>query len=231
MKKQIIVKLSNVKKHFPLDGVVIKALNGINLEIYKAQMVSIIGPSGSGKSTLMNLIGCLDKPTFGQIFINSRSTEKMSVNELAEIRNKEIGFVFQTFNLLPRATALENVELPMIYAGISRPKRKQTAKEKLIAVGLGDRLEHLPNQLSGGQQQRVAIARALVNNPKIIIADEPTGNLDSKSGEEILKILKKLDREGHTIIIVTHDLDIAKQTERIVKMKDGVIVNGDNRNH
>lgn len=231
MKKQIIVKLSNVKKHFPLDGVVIKALNGINLEIYKAQMVSIIGPSGSGKSTLMNLIGCLDKPTFGQIFINSRSTEKMSKNELAEIRNKEIGFVFQTFNLLPRATALENVELPTIYAGISRGKRKQTAKEKLIAVGLGDRLEHLPNQLSGGQQQRVAIARALVNNPKIIIADEPTGNLDSKSGQEILKILKKLDREGQTIIIVTHDLDIAKQTERIVKMKDGVIVNGHNRNY
>ena len=223
--KTPIIRVLQVKKHFPLDGITVKALNGINLEIDEAEMVSIIGPSGSGKSTLMNLIGCLDKPTSGSIYINNKSTEKFDSNELAHLRNKEIGFIFQNFNLLPRLTALQNVELPLIYAGFSRNKRQSIAKEKLASVGLEERGKHLPNQLSGGEQQRVAIARALVNNPKIIIADEPTGNLDSKSGQEILKILKNLDRKGHTIIIVTHDLEIAKQTERIINLKDGVVVN------
>ena len=223
--KTPIIKVLQVKKHFPLDGITVKAINGIDLEIEEAEMVSIIGPSGSGKSTLMNLIGCLDKPTSGSIYINNKSTEKLDTDELAELRNKQIGFIFQNFNLLPKLTALQNVELPLIYAGIPRIKRRQIAKQKLTAVGLADRLEHRPNQLSGGQQQRVAIARALVNNPKIIIADEPTGNLDTKSGEEILKILKKLDRQGHTIIIVTHDTYISEQSERIIKLRDGVIVN------
>jgi len=222
--KTPIIKVLQVKKHFPLDGITIKALNGIDLKIDKAEMISITGPSGSGKSTLMNLIGCLDKPTSGAIYINGQLTEKMDADQLANLRNKQIGFVFQNFNLLPRLTAWQNVELPLIYAGITKSKRRQIAKQKLTAVGLADRLEHHPNQLSGGQQQRVAIARALVNNPKIIIADEPTGNLDSKSGQEIMNILKKLGRQGHTIILVTHEDYIAKQSERIIKLKDGVVV-------
>jgi len=226
VKDKIVVKVSDVKKYFPLDGVTVKALKSCNLNIAQGEMVSIMGPSGSGKSTLMNLIGCLDKPTEGKISINKRGTENLEADDLAQIRNEEIGFVFQNFNLLPRMTALDNVELPLIYAGIKRNRRRKIAQEKLEAVGLANRLHHYPNQLSGGQQQRVAIARALVNNPKIIIADEPTGNLDTKAGMEIMKILKNLHRQGNTIIIVTHDLYIAKKSQRIIKLKDGVIDNG-----
>ncbi|MBU0619271.1 ABC transporter ATP-binding protein [Patescibacteria group bacterium] len=220
-----MIKLSRVKKYFPLDGVTVKALNDISLEIHQQELISIIGPSGSGKSTLMNLIGCLDKPTKGRLIINNKAAENMNTDELARLRNKDIGFVFQSFNLLPRLTALDNVELPLIYAGVDRKRRKNIAREKLTAVGLTDRLHHFPNQLSGGQQQRVAIARALVNNPKIILADEPTGNLDSKSGDEIVKILQDLHRKGKTIIVVSHDPDFAKISQRIIKLKDGKIIN------
>ena len=187
--------------------------------------MSIIGPSGSGKSTLMHIIGCLDRPTTGSIYLNNQDAAQLSDDKLAQIRNKEVGFIFQSFNLLNRTSALENVALPLIYAGISEKERLNLARKELEAVGLGDRLGHRPNQLSGGQQQRVAIARALINNPSIILADEPTGNLDTKSGKEIIDILKKLHHEGHTVILVTHDPDIAKLAERIIRMKDGEIIN------
>jgi len=223
-KSKPVVEVVQAAKYYPLDGITVKALKQADLKIMTGEMVSIIGPSGSGKSTLMNLIGCLDKPTQGKIIIKGRATAKMDNDQLAQLRNKEVGFIFQSFNLLPRETALENVELPLIYAGMKYQQRHQIAKEKLVQVGLADRLEHLPNQLSGGQQQRVAIARALVNNPHIILADEPTGNLDSKSGAEIVKILKQLHQQGHTIIIVTHDLDLAKVSQRQIKMKDGEVL-------
>ena len=223
--KKPLLKLINVKKHFQMDGVTVKALRQASLEIKEGEIVSIVGPSGSGKSTLMNIIGLLDRPTKGEYIFEGKRADKFNDNQLAQIRNKKIGFVFQTFNLLPRLNALNNVKLPLLYSDLRESKRKQLAFESLKAVGLEDRVNHRPNQLSGGQQQRVAIARALVNNPKIILADEPTGNLDTKSGKEIMAILKNLNKKGHTIIIVTHDEDIAKKSERIIKIIDGKIVN------
>jgi putative ABC transport system ATP-binding protein len=222
--KQPLVKTVDLERKFQMDGVCITALEKINLNIYEGEFVSITGPSGSGKSTLMHILGCLDKPTAGQLFLEGQEVSKLNPNQLAQIRNQKIGFIFQAFNLLPRTSALENVEMPLIYAGVTASRRYQVARQKLIQLGLEDRLEHHPNQLSGGQQQRVAIARALVNNPKIILADEPTGNLDSKSGQEIIKILHDLHRQKHTIILVTHDLDLAREAGREIKLIDGRIV-------
>lgn len=220
-----LLRLKNICRTFKMDGVGVKAVCDINLEIKKGEFLSIVGPSGSGKSTLMYLIGLLDKPSSGEIILNKKDVGVLSNDEVARIRNKEIGFVFQSFNLLARTSALDNVCLPLIYSGIPLKKRLQIAKEILTQLGLADRMNHLPSQLSGGQQQRVAIARALANNPSIVLADEPTGNLDTKSGQEIIEILKKLNKEGRTIIIVTHNLEIAKQTKRIIKLIDGRIVN------
>jgi len=208
-----------------MDGISVKAVCDINLEVKKGDFVAIIGPSGSGKSTLMYLIGLLDKPSSGEIIINGTNVENLTADEVARIRNKEIGFVFQSFNLLPRTSALENVTLPMVYAGFSRERRLEEAKSLLIKLGLGDRLDHSPSQLSGGQQQRVAIARALANDPNILLADEPTGNLDSKSGQEIMKILEELNEEGRTVILVTHNQEIARKAKRTIKLVDGKIVN------
>ena len=201
----------------------VHALRGINLRIQRNEYVAIMGPSGSGKSTLMNLIGCLDSPSKGQYWLNGQQVSELDDDELARIRNKEIGFVFQTFNLLARATALHNVELPLIYAGIPSEERAQRAKAALTAVGMESRMSHKPNELSGGQRQRVAIARALVNKPSIILADEPTGNLDSRTGEEIMLLLEELYARGNTIILVTHEEDIARHARRIVRLRDGVV--------
>lgn len=222
--KKVLLKLINVCKTYQLDGIQVPAVCKVSLEIKAGELVSIVGPSGSGKSTLMHLIGCLDKPTTGSIYLNNQNIDKLNDNQLAAIRSKEIGFIFQSFNLLARTSALSNVAMPLIYANIPETKRLKMAKQKLIDVGLADRLDHFPNQLSGGQQQRVAIARALINNPNIILADEPTGNLDTKSGKEIITILKNLHHQGHTIIIVTHDLNIAKQAKRIIRMQDGKVI-------
>ena len=215
------MELIDVSKIYKLEGIEVKALDNVSLKIKEGDFFSIIGPSGSGKSTLMHLLGLLDKPTQGRIMIEGNPVPFTDDTKLAEIRNQKIGFVFQSFNLLSRTTALINVELPLIYAGVSAGERRQRAEKALVEVGLGHRLNHFPSQMSGGEKQRVAIARALVNNPAIILADEPTGNLDSKSGAEILAIFKDLHKKGNTIILVTHDLEIAKMAKKIVRVKDG----------
>ncbi len=217
------LELIKVSKIYKMDGVEVRALDQVSLKIEKGDLLSIIGPSGSGKSTLMHLLGLLDKPTSGTIKIEGEEIPFKNDAKLAELRNKKIGFVFQSFNLLPRTSALSNVELPLIYAGVSARERKQRAQSALAEVNLSHRLNHFPSQLSGGERQRVAIARALVNHPSIILADEPTGNLDSKSGVEILQIFQDLHRRGHTIVLVTHDMNIAKMAQKIIKVKDGKI--------
>ena len=218
------MELSEVSKVYQLDGVEVRALNKVSLKINKGDFVSIVGPSGSGKSTLMHILGLLDKPTSGKVRLEGKDIFFDNDRRLAELRNQKIGFVFQSFNLLPRTSALANVELPLVYAGLSLKERLLRAKEVLVAVNLEERLNHFPNQLSGGEKQRVAIARALVNNPSIILADEPTGNLDSNSGKEILQIFKKLHQKGHTVVLVTHDLEIARTAKRMINVKDGEIV-------
>lgn len=220
-----LISLKNVKKSYKLgDDVVVEALRGINLEIKKGEFVAIVGPSGSGKSTLMHMIGILDKPTTGTISLDGKEIGKLKEEQLAVLRNKYIGFVFQAFNLLAKTTATDNVELPLIYSGVLKSERNKRAIEELKRVGLGERLDHTPAQLSGGQQQRVAIARALVTKPSLILADEPTGNLDSKSGVEILAFLRDLNKKGDTIVLVTHDMETARNAKRIVSIKDGQIV-------
>jgi putative ABC transport system ATP-binding protein len=218
-----IITLRNVAKIYEVGTEKVHALRDISLTIDKGEYVAIMGPSGSGKSTLMHILGCLDTPTKGEYFFKGQKVSEMDDNELAEIRNKEIGFVFQTFNLLPRSDALHNVELPLIYAGIPSAERKERARKALEHVGLGDRLRHKPNELSGGQRQRVAIARALVTEPSIILADEPTGNLDTKAGEEIMLLFNEIYEQGNTIILVTHEEYIAKHAERIIRLRDGLI--------
>jgi len=218
-----LIQITNIKRDFALGNEIVYVLKGIDLEINKGEYVALMGPSGSGKSTLMNLLGCLDTPTSGSYILNGKDVSKMHDDELAEIRNKEIGFVFQTFNLLPRTTALDNVALPMVYAGYSKSERKIRAEEVLNQVGLADRMDHQPNQLSGGQRQRVAVARALVNNPSIILADEPTGNLDSKTSEEIMKLFGDIHKLGNTVIIVTHEEEVAAYAHRIIRLRDGLI--------
>jgi putative ABC transport system ATP-binding protein len=219
-----VIELTNITKYYDMGGAEeVHALQGVSLTIQRNEYVAIMGPSGSGKSTLMNIIGCLDTPTSGQYLFNGVNVSEMNDNDLAKIRNKEIGFVFQTFNLLPRSDALHNVELPLIYAGVSSGERKRRAKETLEHVQLGDRAHHKPNELSGGQRQRVAVARALVTRPSIILADEPTGNLDSKTGEEIMGLFEELHRQGNTIILVTHEADIAEHAHREIRLRDGKI--------
>jgi putative ABC transport system ATP-binding protein len=218
-----IISISHIQKTYKIGEEVINALKDVSLKINRNEYVALMGPSGSGKSTLMNMLGCLDSPTSGEYVLNSLSVAKMSDNELAEVRNKEIGFVFQTFNLLPRATTLENVALPLVYAGMNKADRDARAKEVLEQVGLGNRMNHKPNELSGGQRQRVAIARALVNKPAIILADEPTGNLDSKTSVEIMGLFEEIHNNGNTIILVTHEEDIALHAHRIVRLKDGLV--------
>ena len=218
-----LIHTRGLEKHYDLGAETVRALRGVDLEIHRNEYVAIMGPSGSGKSTFMNLIGCLDTPTAGEYVLNGHPVAGMDEDELARVRNKEIGFVFQTFNLLPRSTALENVELPLVYGGSGKKERRERATEALRHVGLGDRMDHRPNQLSGGQRQRVAIARALVTRPSIILADEPTGNLDSQTSEEIMGLFARLHDEGQTIIMVTHEPDIAAHAERVVTLKDGKI--------
>ncbi len=218
-----MIRIEDLTKHYKIGNEVIKALNGVNLSIKKNEYVALMGPSGSGKSTIMNIIGCLDTPTSGKYFLNGPDVARLDDAELAQIRNKEIGFVFQTFNLLPRYTALDNVALPLVYAGINKEDRIKRAKEVLQQVGLADRMKHRPNELSGGQRQRVAVGRALVNHPSIILADEPTGNLDSKTSYEIMNLFDDIHKAGNTIILVTHEEDIARMAHRIVRLRDGVV--------
>jgi putative ABC transport system ATP-binding protein len=221
----MLIDMKDIAKIYKLGSVEVSALHDVNLQIETNEYVAIMGPSGSGKSTLMNILGCLDTPSEGTYYFNGKDVSGLNDNQLSEIRNKRIGFVFQTFNLLHRATALHNVELPLIYSGFPSAKRKQLARDALEQVGLGDRMEHRPNELSGGQKQRVAIARALVSNPSLILADEPTGNLDSKTGKEIMIIIQKLYEQGNSIILVTHEEYIAEYAGRIIRLRDGLIKN------
>lgn len=218
-----LIKITNIKRNFELGNETIYVLKGIDLEINKGEYVALMGPSGSGKSTLMNILGCLDTPTSGDYILNNKDVSKMLDDELADIRNKEIGFVFQTFNLMPRTSALDNVALPMVYAGYSKTDRNVRATEVLTQVGLADRMDHKSNELSGGQRQRVAIARALVNRPSIILADEPTGNLDSKTSVEIMNLFNDIHANGNTVILVTHEEDIAAYAHRIIRLRDGMV--------
>jgi len=224
MQKELIT-IKDIGRKYVIGTEVIHALKSVSLSINKGEFVALMGPSGSGKSTLMNILGCLDTPTKGQYVLNGIDVSRMSDNELAEVRNKEIGFVFQTFNLLPRSTSLDNVALPLIYAGASKKERDERAQKALENVGLGNRVTHKPNELSGGQRQRVAVARALINNPSIILADEPTGNLDTKTSIEIMGLLEEIHSRGNTIILVTHEEDIAQHAHRIVRMRDGLVEN------
>lgn len=223
MNEEAMIRIEKLVRNFHLGKQVIKVLKEISFDIKKNEYVALMGPSGSGKSTLMNILGCLDTPTGGEYWLNKQLVSKLSEDELAEIRNKEIGFVFQTFNLLPRSTALDNVALPLIYAGFSKSEREERAKEVLEQVGLSDRIKHKPNELSGGQRQRVAVARAIVNNPSIILADEPTGNLDSVTSYEIMGLFDEIHKKGNTIILVTHEEEIARHAHRIIRLKDGEI--------
>lgn len=218
-----VIRIENLRKYYQLGSQQVKALDGVDITICKNEYVAIMGPSGSGKSTLMNILGCLDTPTGGTYILNGTDVSQMGDNNLAQVRNKEIGFVFQSFNLLPRYTSVENVALPLIYAGVSASERERRAREALLAVGLGERMEHKPAELSGGQRQRVAVARALINNPSIILADEPTGNLDTKTSIEIMKLFEEIYKQGNTVIVVTHEEDIAMHARRIIRLRDGVI--------
>lgn len=223
MKNQPIISIRGLKKEYVMGTQMVHALRGVDFDISKNEYAAIMGPSGSGKSTLMNIIGCLDTPSSGTYHLNGQDVSHLTDNELAVVRNREIGFVFQTFNLLPRSDCLANVELPLIYAGMRSSDRRKRALDVLDRVGLTDRVDHKPNELSGGQRQRVAIARALVNNPSILLADEPTGNLDSKTGEEIMRLFEELQKAGHTIIVVTHEQDVAMHCRRIITLRDGMI--------
>lgn len=218
-----VINIQGLKREFKVGSEIVRALKGVDVSILKNEYVAMMGPSGSGKSTLMNLLGCLDTPTGGNYSLNGTDVSSLKDDDLAEIRNKEIGFIFQTFNLLPRLTALENVALPLVYAGYSTEERNQKAKDVLEKVGLGDRMDHRPNQLSGGQRQRVAVARALVNNPSIILADEPTGNLDSKTSLDIMQLFEEIHAMGNTLIVVTHEEEVAAHSHRILRLRDGLV--------